>query len=163
MKAVVLEIKNGYAAVLMEDGTVRKLKRTCSVGDTIEVDPAEKDPAARVRFRKPARIIAAAAAALLVTAGAGGGYYMTSTAYASVYVSAGDSQVEISLNHFNRVLNINVDGDINIEKALYDEGIKNSTLQHALKMTARVLQDMDEEDSASPEISVRIMTGYMKI
>ena len=38
MKAVVLEIQDGVAAVLTEDGTVEKVRRECMVGETIELD-----------------------------------------------------------------------------------------------------------------------------
>ena len=154
MKAVVLEIKNGYAAVLLEDGTVTQMKRICSVGDTIEVSEKDLAVSAGRRFMKPAVMIAAAAAVLLIIAGIGGGYYMSSTAYASIYVSAGESQIEMELNHFNRVLNINVDGDSSIADILYDEGIKNKTLKEALEISSRVLDNDERQMDISQEIDI---------
>ncbi|MBQ9030928.1 MAG: hypothetical protein IJ106_05680 [Parasporobacterium sp.] len=55
MKAVVLEIKDGYAAVLRDDGTVDRIQRQCEVGDVIEViDAPETSGSIRepIRFRK---------------------------------------------------------------------------------------------------------------
>ena len=45
MKAVVLEIRNGTAAVLREDGIVEKFRKSCEVGQTIELPGSRKQPA----------------------------------------------------------------------------------------------------------------------
>ena len=37
MKAIVLEVRNGVAAVLREDGVIVKTRQKCAVGDTIDV------------------------------------------------------------------------------------------------------------------------------
>ena len=60
MKAVVLETKNGYCAVLKDDGTVTKIKMKAEVGQEIELTP--KAEIHRFPFR---RIVAAASVALL--------------------------------------------------------------------------------------------------
>ena len=49
MKAVVLEVRDGYAAVLREDGVVEKLRRSCEVGETIELE--EQSPIVRLPQR----------------------------------------------------------------------------------------------------------------
>ena len=42
MKAVVLEIRDGEAAILREDGVVVRVRRQCEVGDTIELAEEKK-------------------------------------------------------------------------------------------------------------------------
>ena len=41
MKGLVLELKDGFAAVLCENGAVMKIQRDCQVGDTIELEQNE--------------------------------------------------------------------------------------------------------------------------
>ena len=55
MKAIVLEIKNGEAAVLREDGIVVTTRQKCRVGDTIEVDDRVKIGGVK-RFNRIARL-----------------------------------------------------------------------------------------------------------
>ena len=56
MKAVVLEIQDGVAAVLTEDGTVEKVRRECMVGETIDLGAAQ---AARPAAAPRAKVTAA--------------------------------------------------------------------------------------------------------
>ena len=77
MKAIVLEIKNGEAAVLREDGIVVTTRQNCQVGDTIEVDDRVKIGGVK-RFNRIARL---AIVAMLVICIAGGSFgYMTASA-----------------------------------------------------------------------------------
>lgn len=156
MKAVVLEIKNGYSAVLAEDGTVIKIKGEYAVGDTIEINTSGQ--AGQVsRFRKKTARFVAAAAAIAIIAVAGGGYYTTATAASTVTYNAGDTEIILTLNHLDKVIKVeSSDAEAeDIIRALYDEGIRHTDLSDALEKTSAVLKEVKPEDaSAAPEIHV---------
>lgn len=102
MKAIVLERKGDWAAVLCEDGVVTKTRQKGEVGETIELDT-------RVTEFKPRhsvwrRSIAAAAAAILILAGSFA--YVTVPASASVSVTVGESEMEIGINRLGRVVSV---------------------------------------------------------
>ena len=141
MKAVVLEVRGGYAAVLKEDGTVEKIRRSCAVGDTIELTEEAKI----VAFpKKPVRWVAAAAAALVILSA--GGTYGYNTAYAYSYVTLdANPSLEYVLNRQNRVLSIsalNEDAEA-IAEALNDSGIRRATLTEAIEETTELLYEAD--------------------
>ena len=95
MKAIVLEIKNGEAAVLREDGIVVTTRQKCRVGDTIEVDDRVKIGGVK-RFNRIARL---AIVAMLVICIAGGSLgYMTASASSYVSVDAGETSLEFAVN-----------------------------------------------------------------
>ena len=156
MKAVVLEIKNGYSAVLAEDGTVIKIKGEYAVGDTIEVNTSGQTGQVS-RFRKKTARFVAAAAAIAIIAVAGGGYYTTATAASTVTYNAGDTEIILTLNHLDKVIKVeSSDAEAeDIIRALYDEGIRHADLSDALEKTSAVLKEVKPEDaSAAPEIHV---------
>ncbi len=103
MKAIVLEIKNGEAAVLREDGIVVTTRQNCQVGDTIEVDDRVKIGGVK-RFNRIARL---AIVAMLVICIAGGSFgYMTASASSYVSVDAGETSLEFGINRFGRVISV---------------------------------------------------------
>ena len=103
MKAIVLEIKNGEAAVLREDGVVVLTRQKCRVGETIELDERQRISGVR-RFN---RILRLAAVAMLVICIAGGTLgYMTVSASSYVSVDAGDTSLEFAVNRFGRVVSV---------------------------------------------------------
>ncbi len=103
MKALVLEIKDGKAAVLREDGIVVTTTQPCSVGETIEV--ADRVPASFARRRGRAmRAVAAALIVLLITGSSFG--YMTVSASSYVSIDAGEASVELAVNRFGRVIDV---------------------------------------------------------
>ena len=129
MKAVVLEIKNGVAAVLTADGEVVKTRQKCSVGETIELDrKTARFPDLR---QKLTRTAAAAAAAVIVS----GGSYTYTTALACSYVSldVDGSSVELSINRMDRVIGVRAmnDGSEDVARELISE-IKNKKLEDAI-------------------------------
>ena len=108
MKGLVLEIRDGLAAVLREDGQVVTTDLPCQVGETIEL-PAEVIPFETGAKPKPNRRrwiggLAAAAVALAVI----GGGYSYNTAFASSYLSvdAQGASVELSLNRRGQVIDV---------------------------------------------------------
>jgi len=138
MKGVVLEVKNGYAAVLKEDGSIIKVKRKCTVGDTIEIPHT-------MRF---VRMAAIAAAALLIILGSSGGYYYTASAASTVTIHSSEGDLTLSLNRLDRVIKVEASGSIREDtvQTLYSGGIRNCNLQDALDKAANVLENSDEEN-----------------
>ncbi len=139
MKAVVLEVRDGVAAVLREDGAVEKLRRDCRVGETIEIEEGGK----LLRFPgRTAKFVAAAAAALIVL-GAGGSYgYNNAYAYSYVTMDANPS-VEYVLNRRGKVLRVdalNEDGET-LAAELSSAGVKNASLSDAIDETTRLLYE----------------------
>ena len=157
MKGVVLEIKNGYAAVLSEDGTVIKLKRKCNVGDTLQFSDKDVTNSGNIVRMRALKTASKVAAVLLVVSIGAGGYYSTATAASYVSVDAGDSEITLSLNHFGRVIKVEGSDEATIELAasLYDEGIRNDKLPEALKKTERIMQSRGIADSET-DINVSI-------
>ncbi|MBQ9512997.1 MAG: hypothetical protein IJR58_07370 [Lachnospiraceae bacterium] len=138
MKAVVLEVKNGYAAVMKEDGTVVKVRRDCEVGETIEV---RKHSGIR-KFSKATQLIAAAAAAILVFTGTFGYNYLGVEAYSYVSVDVNPS-IEYTLNRLDRVVAVeavNEEAEA-VVSALEAESIKNKPIEEALAITEEVLSE----------------------
>ncbi|MBQ2324126.1 MAG: hypothetical protein II379_06025 [Oscillospiraceae bacterium] len=102
MKAVVLEIKNGVAAALREDGVVVKTRQSCEVGDTIELQSETlRFPTRKKRWMRTA---IAAVLALVITGGSLG--YTTATAYSYVSIDTEESSLELSVNRLGRVIGV---------------------------------------------------------
>ena len=164
MKAVVLEIKNGYAAVLREDGVVVKIKRRCKVGETIFLSGKEAEGIRQVSYARMIRNIAVAAAVAVIVLGGTSTYYLTATSAATVEVDTGDTLVTLSLNHFNRVIGISSgqEEDAELISAIDAEGIRNNTLEEALQKTAAVIHGRNgtsAEGSAEQAAQITIRTA----
>ena len=100
MRAVVLETRGSFAAVLRDDGVVEKIRRVCQVGETIEL--AEKKI---IDFpKRMGQWAAAAAAAIILFTGGILGY---NNAYAYSYVTMDTNpSIEYVLNRKNQVLRV---------------------------------------------------------
>jgi len=155
MKAVVLETKKGYAAVLAADGTVHKIKRKCNVGDEIQIDARDlKASTNTISFIRKASLTAASIMLVIVGAGT---YYTTSTAASYVTVESEAGTINLALNRFNRVISVESTGDDSQEIAdeLYDMGIKMDTLSDALSKTSEVMSErgvITKDDGPAIEI-----------
>ena len=113
MKAIILEVRDGYAAALREDGLVVKTKQLGEVGTTIELN--EKVVAFPVRGKRIARTAVAAALALAVT---GSAYTYTSVAEASyVTLDTEETSVELAVNRMGRVVKVRAMDDNSFELA----------------------------------------------
>ena len=166
MKAVVLEIKNGYAAVLKEDGTVIKIRRECEVGETIILSGKEENPGKPMRFTRTARIIIRVAAVLLAAFIGCGAYYLTATAATKVEVTGAEATITLSLNHFNRVIAVAAVGDDadELQSLLEQEGVRNNTFPEALEKTTRLLQAREEAGSGTCETGSAVpVTGLAAV
>ncbi|MBQ3921569.1 MAG: anti-sigma factor domain-containing protein [Firmicutes bacterium] len=114
MKALVLEIKNGKAAVLREDGIVVTVSQPCEVGETIELSERTVVKTGRGR----GRFFRAAIAAVLALCIAGGGFgYMSVSASSYVSIDAGEASVEVAVNRFGRVIDVTALDDASSELA----------------------------------------------
>lgn len=102
MKAIILELRDGWAAALREDGVVVRVRRSGKVGQTIELDEKTvRFPAKRKRFLR------AAIAAVLVLAVTGGTYTYTSVAEASyITLDTQEQSIEFAVNRMGRVIDV---------------------------------------------------------
>lgn len=103
MKAIVLERKGDWAAVLCEDGVVTKTRQQGEVGETIELET--QVTAFTPRHSAWRRSLVAAAVAICILAGSFA--YVTVPASASVSVTVGGSEMEIGINRLGRVVSVN--------------------------------------------------------
>ena len=157
MKAVALETKDGYTAVLQEDGTVEKIRGIYEPGETLTVDASMRAETAgdgsgkTVRFRRTRGMIAAAAAALVLVAGGAGTYTMTAQAYSYVSIDVNPS-IEYTLNRLDRIIGAEaLNGEAQtVVSALEEYGIRGKTLAEALTVTGQILREngylTDEEE-----------------
>lgn len=158
MKAVILEIRNGKAAVLGEDGTISKVRTDRLVGDTIELP--ETAHIASGRLMK----MAASAAAVLLLVLTGSYYMVYASPYAYVSMDVNPS-IEYTINRRQEVIDIRA---LNTDAQAIVQGVeerigKRCTLSEAMGTAAVVMQDADylgaeEEDY----ILVNISSDHMR-
>ena len=122
MKAVVMEIKDGYAALLQDDGSFVKLKdNNFKIGDVVNM----KKNTMRRKGRFSAMVAAAAVLVMLV----GAGVWVTPSYSVSVDVNP---SVEMDVNLFDRVINVHFNDDA----AAVFEGVnlKNKDIKDAISV-----------------------------
>ncbi len=158
MKALVLEIKNGKAAVLREDGIVVTVSQPCEVGETIEL--SERTVVRTGRRR--GRFFRAAVAAILALCIAGGGFgYMSASASSYVSIDAGEASVEVAVNHFGRVIDVKAlgEGSEDFAKTLKSE-LKNRSFKDAAPMIVdRIGEEGFMEECPDEPILAGIVAG----
>lgn len=119
MNAIVLEVHNGIASVLKEDGTFDKIKRNCAVGERIELQSNSliiNFANAKAKLQsKATRWVAAAMASIMMLGGSGLYSYNYAFAYSYVAVNSGDYSVECVLNRKNEIIELNPIGDASSE------------------------------------------------
>ena len=149
MKAIVLEIKNGEAAVLREDGIVVTTRQKCRVGDTIEVDERVKTFGVK-RFNRIARLAVVAMLAICIAGGSLG--YMSVSASSYVSVDAGDTSLEFAVNRFGRVISVEGLDESSEEFAqTIAAEVKNKKFDEAVTHTRTRMEElgrMDETEDA---------------
>lgn len=139
MKAVVLETRDGYAAVLREDGTVEKIRRDCRVGETIELT----EKANIVRFPGKAAKWTAAAAAAVVLLSAGGTYgFNNAYAYSFVTLDANPS-IEYVLNRKNQIIDVQALNEDAESVAAELGNVRKATLTDAMAATTEILYEQE--------------------
>ncbi len=161
MKGVVLEVRDGCSAILLEDGTVVKRPTTYGIGETVEV---EASVAKMPTGRRLSRIVAAAAAFVVVFTGGGTYAYLDATAMSQVSLDVNPS-LEYELNHFDKVVSVRDENEDarEIVELLNQEGVKGDSISEALAKTEDVLKDLgylaEDED---PYILVSVCSGSQK-
>ena len=127
MKSVVVEIRNGLAAVLSDDGCIVKVKnRNYEIGQVIEMK--------KMNRKNKLTLLAASMAAVIMLSGAGAWTYFTPYSYVSLDVNP---SIEYSLNRFDRVLSvkaINDDGE-ELLKKIQLENLSNKKIDEAIAQT----------------------------
>lgn len=129
MKAVVVEKKDGFVAVLSEDGNITKTAdKSYQIGQVIEMK--EK----RIYNSKKFVASAAAVAVLFVTGSIGAWAYTTPYTYVSLDVNP---SIEFSVNRFDQVINVtavNDDGE-DILQEINAENLDNQPIEEAIAQT----------------------------
>ncbi len=132
-----METKDGYCAVLKDDGTLEKIKMTAEVGQ--EIDLATVSKKARKVRKFSLRYAAMAASVAFVAVASGYVSFMQDYSFVSTDVGA---SVEYSLNRMDRVVRVsafNKEGE-KLADSVKKEGVEGNTLDEAVNMTADVLQ-----------------------
>ncbi len=147
MKAVVVELRDGKAAVLLGDGRVELVaNRGYAVGQELALRPARHTPAKRLAT-------AASAAAVLLLLG-GGIIYALPEAYVSLDVNP---SIEYTVNRFDRVLGVrpvNEDGEAIVASLAHT---RNATIGEVLTQSVTALSAshyLDGEDDTVLLLSV---------
>ena len=148
MKAIILERRGDYAAVLCEDGTFAKTRRGGEIGETIEL---ETEIVAFPAKKKNKWVRSAVAAALVLTVTGSTLGYNTASAYVSLDVE--DSAIELTVNHFSRVIAVNAVSEDAEELATALSGeVKHQTVETALTRTMERLRGDGYLDAASDTV-----------
>ncbi len=161
MKAVVLEIKDGKAAVLKKNGEIIMIKQNeLQVGDTIEIFGSTRgEGVGPIAAEGMKRLVAAAFVAAIA---AGGSWTTYNTAFAASYVSLDvNPSIEFQLNRMNRVIGVSSINDdaIPIVQQLEKKSIKGKSLSQAITTTTSVLQDNDYLKEAENFILVNVSSN----
>lgn len=140
MKAVVLEIKGKYAAVLRTDGEVCKVPAgNLRVGDEIDF---VKETGHRNGSTAALRTLAAAAAVLLIVT-SGLGIYRSNNKESAYLTLDVNPSLEYALNSKCKVLKVtplNEDA-VDIARSLEERGIKGEKMENALESTKELLYE----------------------
>lgn len=151
MKAVILEIKNGKAAVLLENGEFATVKdQNYHTGDTVSLTrSALRRQTPGFTARRFLRYGSAAAAAMLLLGVGGVRWYTTSLACSYVSLDVNPS-IEYVLNRQDQILSVtalNEDAK-EIVESLSASGIKYLSLEDVLKKTLALLEENGYTDDA---------------
>jgi len=151
MKAVVLEIKEKWAAVLCEDGVIRKVKKgNFKVGDSFDFEAESHKKVVSIGSLRR-NMVGSAAALFLIVAGVAGTYSYNNVLACS-YVSLDiNPSIEYTLNRQDKV--VAVKGLNNDGQKIADEllSVRKVTLKEALQETKQLLTQKNYLKSGSSE------------
>jgi len=151
MKAVVLEIKEKWAAVLCEDGVIRKVKKgNFKVGDSFDFEAENHKKVVSIGSLRR-NMVGSAAALFLIVAGVAGTYSYNNVLACS-YVSLDiNPSIEYTLNRQDKV--VSVKGLNNDGQKIADEllSVRKVTLKEALQETKQLLTKKNYLKSGSSE------------
>jgi hypothetical protein len=148
MKSVIVELRNGYASVLSDDGCIVKIKdNNYEIGQVIQMINQRKGTV------KKLATFAASAAAILVL-GVSTWAYASPYSYVSLDVNP---SIQFVLNRFDRVLSIksvNDDGE-EVLQEIKLENLKNKTIVQAINQTLDQISQLGYlSDNASAGIVI---------
>ncbi len=151
MKAVVLEIKEKWAAVLCEDGVIRKVKKgNFKVGDSFDFEAENHKKVVSIGSLRR-NMVGSAAALFLIVAGVAGTYSYNNVLACS-YVSLDiNPSIEYTLNRQDKVVavrGLNNDGQKIADELL---SVRKVTLKEALQETKQLLTKKNYLKSGSSE------------
>ena len=151
MKAVVLEIKEKWAAVLCEDGVIRKVKKgNFKVGDSFDFEAENHKKVVSIGSLRR-NMVGSAAALFLIVAGVAGTYSYNNVLACS-YVSLDiNPSIEYTLNRQDKVVavkGLNNDGQEIVDELL---SVRKVTLKEALQETKQLLTQKNYLKSGSSE------------
>lgn len=151
MKAVVLEIKEKWAAVLCEDGVIRKVKKgNFKVGDSFDFEAESHKKVVSIGSLRR-NMVGSAAALFLIVAGVAGTYSYNNVLACS-YVSLDiNPSIEYTLNRQDKL--VAVKGLNNDGQKIADEllSVRKVTLKEALQETKQLLTQKNYLKSGSSE------------
>ena len=128
MKAVIVELKNGYAAALTDDGCIKKLQnKDYAIGQVIEM---------KAHKSKKIAVWAASAAAAVLLCSTTVWAYVSPYTYVSLDVNP---SIEFSVNRFGRVLSakaVNGDG----AEILQTLKLENKSIEDAVRETVKQIE-----------------------
>ncbi|NNJ29428.1 anti-sigma-I factor RsgI family protein [Lacrimispora defluvii] len=142
MKSVVLEIKGKYAAVLSDDGGIKKVKnKNYVVGQEIWSIQKEEDlKMKKIPITKRMTLCASCAAIMLFGTGAGLWAYAAPYSYVSLDVNP---SIEYTLNRLDRVIQVEAVNDDG--QAILDElnmtDLKNKSIEDAILATVQQISN----------------------
>ena len=143
MKAVVLEVKNGKAAVLKKNGDIIRIKQNeLQAGDTIDIVGTTRGTGAGpIAAEILKRLVAAAFMVVVLTFVV---WYTYNAAFAVSYVSVDvNPSFEFSLNRFNRVIKVYSinDESLTVVRELESKHLLGNTLGQALGKAVDVMKE----------------------
>ena len=166
LSGLVMEIRDGYAAVFREDGVVVKIQQKCQVGEIIRLktpdNPFKSIQLKNIQSKKPwVRKAIALIIALLIFSGIL--TYNTMLACAYVSLDVDETSVELSINRIGRVIAVNpISSDAQALAETLQSGVKNKTVDDAVSYTMEVFKDAGYLDSADGEIIASVTTDNEK-
>jgi len=132
LKAVVVEIKDGYAALLQNDGRVVKMKnRNFTIGDVIYVKE-------KTIWRK-GRVSAVVAAVAMFMMLLGGGTWAYATPYYTVSLDVNPS-IMMDVNFFERVIGFEATNE-DAKDILAGLSLKNKNIEEAITQAVARIED----------------------
>ncbi len=147
MKSVVVEIKNDFAAVLSDDGSIVKVKNQNYVVGQVIVMKKQK-----IQITKKLALGVASAAALILTCGVGAWAYSAPYSYVSLDVNP---SIEYTLNRFERVIDVkavNDDGQVILDEINID-GLTNQSIEDAIISTVKQISQDGYFDGSTTEVA----------
>lgn len=156
MKAVVLEVRDGQAIVLAENGETRKIEYSGNRGDEIEV----ADRNLRTISKRTLRAIRATAAVLAITIFGSGVYSYTEVQACSFVTLDVNPSFEYTLNRRDLVISVaalNEEAESFVEELTRDH-IKGKTLSEAVEMTTDMLAEAGYFDAEEDEVLLTVTT-----